>query len=105
MRHVQLTIANIALGPRPLPLRHGTLQVVERDGQVDWEIVLHTIETEPVARAVHPLTIEVVTGANDDGRLTFDVFTGDAILVRTVENSVVFRGNGDLTGFDPAMLG
>ena len=104
MRHVQQIIATIALGPRPLPLRHGTVQIVERDDHIDWEIVLHTIEAEPIARAVHPLSLEVITGADDEGRLTISAYAGDAILVRTVDNTIVFRGEGTLAGFDPAHL-
>ena len=106
MRHVQLVIANISIGPRPLPLRHGTLQVVERDaGALDWEIVLHTIEFEPVANAVHALELAVITGADDAGRLTVGDLTGEAILVRGVEHSIVFRGHGELAGFDRSLLG
>ena len=104
MRHVQQIIATIALGPRPLPLRHGTLQIVERDDHLDWEVVLHTIEVEPVASAVHPLSIEVITGADDNGRLTVGNYAGAAIVVRTVDNTIVFRGEGTLVGFDPSHL-
>lgn len=110
MRHVQLPIATVSLGPRPFPLRHGTLQVVERvggiaDGSLDWEIVLHTVDLEPVAHASHPFTLDVVTGADEDGRLTTSTMTGAALLVRSVEQTLVFRGDGDLAGFDRALLG
>lgn len=104
MRHVQLIVANVALGPRPLPLRHGTLQVVERDDRLDWELVLHTIEFEPVANAVHPLTIAALTGADDQGRLLTTDLTGEALFVRGVEHSLVFRGDGTLNGFDSDLL-
>ena len=105
MRHVQLTVATVALGPRDLPLRHGTLQVVERDaGPLDWELVLHTIEFEPVANAVHPLTIVAITGADDHGRLITSDVEGEALLVRGVEHSVVFRGHSDRRGFDRGLL-
>lgn len=109
MRHVQLPVATIQIGQRPLPLRHGTLQVVERvggsaDGSLDWEIVLHTIEPEPIANNVHPLTMRVITGADDEGRLVTTDLVGDAIFVRGVELTVVFRGNSALAGFDPGLL-
>lgn len=109
MRHVQLTVATIRIGPRPLPLRHGTLQVVERsggadDGSLDWEIVLHTIEPEPIAHAVHPLAMRVIAGADNEGRLTTADLTGAAMFVRGVEHTVVFRGAGALSGFDPTLL-
>lgn len=110
VRHVQLVIAEVALGPRPLPLRHGTLQVVERvggsaDGSLDWEVVLHTIDHEPVAHASHPLSLQVIVGADEDGRLLTAPMDGAAILVRGLEQALVFRGNGPLGGFDMALLG
>lgn len=109
MRHVQLTVATISLGPRALPLRHGTLQVVERiggiaDGSLDWEVVLHTIDHEPVANDVHPLTMSVITGADENGRLVQHDLGGAAMFVRNVDRTVVFRGNGPLDGFDTAFL-
>lgn len=100
MRHVQFHIADIELGPRPLPLKYGTVQIVERDDVIDWEIVLHTIESEPVAQAIHPLAFRAITGANDSGTLTFSHFHGEAALVRWVETTLVFRGAGLLSGLE-----
>jgi len=110
MRHVQLVVATAAIGPRPLPLRHGTLQVVERvggvaDGSLDWEVVLHTLEQEPVANDVHGLDLDVIVAVDDDGRLVTAHLTGPAMHVRTVERGVVFRGAGPLVGFDLDLLG
>lgn len=104
MRHVQLVIAHATIGPRPasrpLPLRHGTLQVVERsggaaDGSLDWEVVLHTIEVEPLANAVHDLDLTLLVGADDDG-LVSGRATGRAVLVRAVDHTLVLRGDGPL---------
>lgn len=109
MRHVQLVVANAAIEKRPLPLRHGTVQIVERsggaaDGSIDWEVVLHTIDPEPVANASHRLHLDLITGVDGDGRLTTATLSGDAVLVRAVELALVFRGNGPLDGFDPELL-
>lgn len=104
MRHVQLHIADIALGPRPLPLRHATVQVVERDGAIDWELVLHTIEVEPVATGIHPFEFRAITGASDDGQLHFTALSGDAAVVRNVDTTLVLRGAGDLIGFDESLF-
>lgn len=110
MRHAQLHVATISLGPRSLPLRHGTLQVVDRSddgessGRLDWELVLHTIEVEPVGHGAHPLTFEVISGADDDGRLVTAPVVGTALLVRAVEHVLVFRGGSDLDGFDADWL-
>lgn len=100
MRHVQFHIADIELGPRSLPLKYGTVQIVERDDVIDWEIVLHTIEVEPVAQAIHPLAFRAITGADDAGTLTFSHFRGEAALVRWVDTTLVFRGAGLLSGFE-----
>lgn len=104
MRHVQFHLADVALGPRDLPLRYGTIQIVERHGALDWELVLHTVEPEPVARAVHPLRFRAIAGANDLGALEFVHMSGDAILVRWVNTTLVFRGAGELSGFDDSMF-
>lgn len=109
MRHVQLVVVTAAIGTRPLPLRHGTLQIVERtggaaDGSLDWELVLHTIDVEPVDNAVHELHMEVVTGAAASGALTTAELQGAALHVRSVDRGLVFRGDGPLRGFDRALL-
>lgn len=109
MRHVQLVVATASITERPLPLRHGTVQIVERsggaaDGSLDWEVVLHTIEPEPVANASHRLRLDAITGVDRSGQLTSAALTGDAVLVRSVELALVFRGNGPLDGFDPELL-
>lgn len=104
MRHVQLVVATAMIETRPLPLRHGTLQVVDRHGALDWEVVLHTVEYEPVANDLHPLRLDVITGLDADGRLGTAELRGTAALVRAIEHTVVFRGDGDLVGFDTDLL-
>lgn len=111
MRHAQLHVATITLGPRPLPLRHGTLQVVDRGddvetgGRLDWELVLHTIDVEPVAPGVHPLSFDLISGTDRSGRLSTSPISGTAVLVRAVEHALVFRGGSELDGFDERWLG
>ena len=46
----------------------------------------------------------MVTGADDDGRLITSDVEGEALLVRGVEHSIVFRGHSDLRGFDRHLL-
>ncbi|MCB1283826.1 MAG: hypothetical protein M9952_03340 [Microthrixaceae bacterium] len=105
MRHAQFHIADIQLGTRSLPLRYGTLQVVDREGTIDWELVLHTIDPEPVAQAIHLLAFRSITGVEESGALTLTPMQGEAALVRWVDNSLVFRGAGLLDGFDESQFG
>jgi len=105
MRHASRIIERLAIGPRDLPLVHATLMVVGRDGPtLDWEVVANTIESEPVAHDRHDLVLRVLDGVTDHGRLVMATFSGTAVLVRTVDRTMVFRGDGPLDGFDPAGL-
>jgi len=106
MLHANFHIHTLTLGPRPIPLRMATLLVVARaeSAALDWEVVAHTVEREPVANAAHPLAMSCITGADGGGALEFTRYDGDAILVRAVDNALVFRGIGVLNGFDLATL-
>lgn len=106
VRHVQLTIADLSIGSRRLPLLHGTLVVVERpeDNTLDWEVVVQTIEQEPIAHAEHDLTLNVITLVDIDRGLQLTEHNGRAIVVRSPDRTIVFRGDGHLDGFDPALL-
>jgi hypothetical protein len=83
-----------------------TLTVVARaeSPSLDWEVVAHTVEREPVANAAHPLTMLAITGASPDGLLDVERLDGEGILVRAVDSALVFRGNGPLEGFDVTAL-
>jgi len=45
-----------------------------------------------------------VTGADVDGMVEIDRFTGPAVLVRTAGDAVVFRGTGPIDGIEIGML-
>ena len=106
MRHVQLHLATLGIGARDLPLRYGTVTVVRRSNtdDLDWEVVAHTVNEEPIAAATHELTIAVFDEPDAEGWLTTVSFTGSAALVRRVEHVVVFRGSGALPGFEDRFL-
>lgn len=74
-------------------------------GALDWELVLHTIDVEPVAPGVHPLAFDLISGTDRSGRLTTAPAAGTALLVRAVDHALVFRGGSELEGFDPRWLG
>ena len=106
MLHATFQIHTLHLGPRSIPLRMASLLVVARaeSAALDWEVVAQTIDREPVANQPHPLSMSCLTGADDDGRLTATTYDGEAILVRAVDDALVFRGVGTLKGFDLALL-
>ena len=106
MLHATYQLHSFELGARQLPLRIATLTVVARaeSAALDWEVVAHTIEREPVAQAPHQIAMWSINGVDDDGRLELERFEGEAILVRAVDTALVFRGVGPLDGFDVASL-
>ncbi len=92
MRHRQYYVDRLELSGRDLPLVGGDLMVVSRAEQtnLDWELIVRTRESEHVDPAPYRLLISGPEGS----------FTGPAILVRSDGRSHVFRGAGDLGGFD-----
>jgi len=106
MLHARFVIAGIAIGGEPTGIRHGGLVVVARaeSAQMDWEVVIHTLDEPSVAIGTHQLDLDCVTGADVDGMVEIDRFTGPAVLVRTAGDAVVFRGTGPIDGIEIGML-
>ena len=106
MRHVQLVIHRLVVDDVEIPVRLATVVVVQRDEstQLDWEVVAES--TEPIGLDLHraQLRMTVITGADADAVLAFAEVEGPAAVVRFVGTTVVFRGDGPLEGFDPALL-
>jgi hypothetical protein len=105
MLHTTLPLARLFIGQRELRLTHATLVVVARheNPDLDWEIVAHTVEVEPLARTVHELRFEAIVGLDGDHLELVDL-SGAALVTRTHENAVVLRGNGPIHGFNPGLL-
>lgn len=57
---------------------------------LDWELVHQSTEIEHIDKAPYRLDMSGPEGS----------FSGDAVLVRSDGTSHVFRGAGDLDGFD-----
>lgn len=106
MRHARLVIHRLQVEDEVVPVRFSTLVVVAQDASdgVDWEVVAES--TAPVVFDMrrHHLQMVAVTGADGSGALEFGSVAGDAVVVRFVDNTVVFRGDGDLEGFDQSWL-
>jgi len=102
MLHRRYVLSELAIGDRRVTLRHGDVVIAARaeSGDLDWEVLVHTIEPVDVARKVHLLTLSCIVGANEDGALQTETMSGPAFLVRAVEHALVFRGDGPLDGID-----
>lgn len=92
MRHARFTVAQVSVDDTELPLMQADLVVVHREetAALDWELVATTLSTSALAQAPCRLVMSVL----ENGR----VLRGDALVVRSDEQTHVFRGAGDLEG-------
>ncbi len=94
MKHRRFFVEQLAASGRDLPLVGGDLLVVRRpeSPDLDWELVAKSRGREHIDLSPYDLMISGPEGT----------FTGPAILVRSDGVAHVFRGAGDLGGFDEA---
>ena len=92
MRHRQYYVESMAASGRELPLVGGDLMVVRypENPNLDWELIVRTSHAETLESAPYQLLMSGPEGS----------FTGSAVLVRSDGRAHVFRGAGDLGGFD-----
>lgn len=97
MRHRSFVVATLALGIDEIPIHHGDLVVArtESSPDLDWELVARALDPAPVDQGAHHLTMVTAEGRD---------LHGDAIVVRSIEGTHVFRGAGPLVGIDPDEL-
>jgi hypothetical protein len=126
VRHARLVIHRCFFDGDELTVRLATLVAVHRQvdpaddpppttstaatgssgvaASLDWEVVAEAtaeVETE-LGRA--RLDLVVISGADEHGNIEFSEVRGDAVVVRYLDRSVVWRGDGPLEGFDDAWL-
>lgn len=89
-----------------VPVSLATLVVAERPGsaQLDWELVANTLGGWEAGLGTNALELAVITGADDRGTPLLAQLGGTAIVARFVEGTVVWRGDGELAGFDTTWL-
>ncbi|MEZ5322522.1 MAG: hypothetical protein R2698_10695 [Microthrixaceae bacterium] len=117
MRQARLVVARASIGGQVLGLADGSLQVAERapsghertvsgtpSVHLDWELVLRSVDGDLPARGVHQVVMTVVTGHRLDGGLVLEEMAGEAAVVRTIDRSIVLRGDGALEGFHLGLL-
>jgi len=92
MQHRRFYVTTLTVDGQVLPSHGGDLVVAQRveNPAIDWELVHQT--SEDVELAAAPCTLEI---GSPDGN-----FSGNALVVRSDGRSHVFRGAGELVGFD-----
>lgn len=92
MQHRRFYVTALTVDGQILPSHGGDLVVAQRveNPVIDWELVHQT--SEDVHLEAAPCTVEI---GSPDG-----TFSGSALLVRSDGRSHVFRGAGELIGFE-----
>lgn len=106
MEHARLLVHRCVVDGSEVPVRLATLVVVRREehGALDWEVVAETARDARPELGRNELALTVVSGAGDTGAVELSELCGEAQVVRYVDRSVVWRGDGPLLGFDPTWL-
>lgn len=108
--HARLVIHRLEVDGVDLPVRFATVVAVARaeagaeNGSVDWEVVAEC--AQPVESELDRCRVEMlcITGADDDGHLVLGELSGDAVVVRFMERTLVLRGDGPLTGLSTEQM-
>ncbi|MFZ4516846.1 MAG: hypothetical protein ACOYOP_00535 [Microthrixaceae bacterium] len=102
MLHARLNVHRLHLDGAEVPLRHATLVAVARaeSRDLDWEVVADRVHDEPIEMGRRLLDMLCITGADTEGHLVLGEFVGEAVVVRVVDRTAVFRGDGPLSGLD-----
>ncbi len=89
-----------------LRVRHGTVVVASRGdhNDLDWEAVIDAADDPAVELGRNELQLTVIVGVDDAGSVELAELSGEAQVVRYVQSTVVWRGDGALTGFDRGRL-
>nr|ALS90835.1 MetaGeneMark_Unknown Function [uncultured bacterium] len=85
----RLPIAHLRVDGRDVRLKYADVVAVRRDGgDLDWELVAYGLDPdEQFAPGPYRIDADVLDGPT---------VSGDAILVRSINGSHVFRGAGEL---------
>jgi hypothetical protein len=98
--HTRLVVHRLELDGVEVPVRHATVVAVARaeTHRTDWEVVAECVHGSTLELGRVAVEMLCITGARDDGDLLLGVFSGDAVVVRVVDRTIVLRGDGPLAG-------
>ena len=104
--HARLVIHRFEVDGVDIPVRFATLVAVARaeTEQIDWEVVADCVQ--PVTRELGRCSVEMlcITGATEAGHLTLGELSGEAVVVRFMDRTLVLRGDGPLAGLSLDLL-
>lgn len=97
MRSKRFDIATVDIDGADVRIKYADVLVVRHEGRddLDWEAVVMPFDPAPLEPAPYHLTAITLDGLRLDG---------DAVLVRSIDGTHVFRGAGPLADFDDAQL-
>ena len=97
MRHRRFDVAHLRLDGEEVRLRYADLVVADPDGtdQLQWECIVVPLAFDQLATGAYAVSVDTL-----DGR----TLNGDAILVRSVNGTHVFRGADPLAGVEAGEL-
>ena len=96
VRSTRTLVERMTVGDDDVPVSYADLFVVVREGESgpgpnDWEVNLRTADVRHLTPGEHDLRFEAVDGSLHMGR---------ALLRYSDGSRHLFRGDGDLTGYD-----
>jgi hypothetical protein len=106
VRHTKLIVHQLHVDDDEVAVSLATLMAVRREATpaLDWEVVAKTVGATEPRLTSNLLRLVVVSGADESGAPTLSELAGPAVVVRYVEDVVVWRGDGALLGFEDAWL-
>jgi hypothetical protein len=98
--HARLVIHQLVIDGREVPVKFATVVAVARaeSEQTDWEVVAECMAEVSSGLGRCRLDMVCITGATEDGALEFSDLSGEAVVVRFVDRTIVLRGDGPLDG-------
>lgn len=93
MRHRRFDVSALRIDGADTGLRYADLVVAEPEGTdaLQWECIVVPLSFARLSTGAYTLSVDTACGRT---------LAGDAILVRSINGSHVFRGAGPLVGVD-----
>jgi hypothetical protein len=97
MRSKRFDVATVHIDGADVRIKYGDVLVVCHEGRedLDWEVVIMAFDPAPLEPAPYHLAAVSLDGT---------WLVGDAVLVRSIDGTHVFRGAGPLADFDDDLL-